>query len=140
MKKKILILVIMVLAFSGSYVFAGGSMAPYIRATTVDRPFGTSSASNNMIISFCNNDKNSPNQTVKLKIQTKAVKTNGIKPKKKAAGTKSYTAIVNTDGNACGNARITVKNGMYNVKVRIKEREGGASGWWTSWSGYWTTQ
>lgn len=140
MKKKILLVVIMMFAFSGSYALAGGSMAPYIRATTVDRLFGTSSLSNNMIVSFCNNDQNSPKQTVKLKIQTKAVNTNGIKPKKKDAGIKSYTATVNTDGKACGNAKITVKNGKYNVKVRIKEREGGSDGWWTSWSGYWTTQ
>lgn len=139
MKKKILF-IIAAFIFSWSYVFAGGSMAPHISAVTMDRQFGLSSDPNNLIIHFCNNDRNSVSETgVRVKLKTIAVKTDGVKPKKKNKKTINYSATVNTDENGCGNATIRVKNGKYNVKIRIKEREHGTRGWWTAWSGYFTT-
>ena len=127
--------IIGLLAFSGSHALAGGSMAPYIRATTVNRSFGVSSKANKIIISFCNNDGNSNLKKVSLKVQTTAVETNGKLPKKKEAKAISYKTSTKLGADGCGIATIKVKNGKFNVAIILKEQEGvGKWKYWTDWS------
>ncbi len=141
MKKKILLIFIIILAFFGANAWAGGSSAPAISAVTLSKHFGISSGANTVIIHFCNADKNVVSKKIKVKIQTNAIKTGDISPNKKQSQTSAYNPKVKIDSNGCGNATIKVKNGKFNVKVRMKEQEvAGKFKWWTSWSGEWITQ
>ena len=138
--KKILVLAIAILAFSGSSALAGGSMDPYIRAITLNKSFGVSSRPNKVIISFCNNDGNKNLKKVNLKLQTTAVETNGKQPTTKQARTISYKTSAKLGADGCGIAKINVKNGKFNVEVKLKEQEGtGKEKFWTDWSTPWTT-